>query len=166
MANIENFLFCILKVSTTLHFKRMPGGVASVVPILSLSSWAVPQGRAPTSPPPDPYQALSSPASQAPGLPSLWSAEESSGHFGTGCPCWHLMPQLWPHALATQTFFALTLNFPAAKDLLPTEHIAILFCSQVNSITPPPPAHQLGEHPAPVLKELAELGHVSGGKQM
>lgn len=60
-------------------------------------------------------------------------------HFGTSCPCWHLMPQLWPHALATQTFFALTLNFPAAKDLLPTEHIAILFCSP----------SQLNPHPSP-----------------
>lgn len=30
---------------------------------------------------------------------------------------------------------------------------------QVNSIHTPPPAHQLGDHPAPALKELAELGH-------
>lgn len=74
-----------------------------------------------------------------PGLPSLWNAKENSEAF------WHQLPVLSPHAptvaasFATQTFFALTPNFPAAKNLLPTEHIPILFCSP----------SQLNPHPSP-----------------
>lgn len=139
--NIENFLFCIFKVSYTLHFKRMPGGLVcnGSHPQPFLLGCASGEAHLPTSrsvPSTEFGQHLGRLACLPCGVP-----KRAQRHFGTSCPCWHLMPQLWPHALATQTFFALTLNFPAAKNLLPTEHIAILFCS----------SSQLNPQPLPLL---------------
>ena len=102
--NIENFLFCILKVFYTLHFKRMPGGSPCVtVPILSLSSWAVPQGRfIPHNPHPQPSTRVGQHL-RPPGLPSLWSAKESSEAF------WHQLSMLSPHAPTVAACFGHTI---------------------------------------------------------
>lgn len=125
---------CILKVSYTLHFKRMPV-VARWFP-----SSAFPPGL-PFTPPhlPTHTQALSSASISGAWPAFLWSAEESSEAF------WHQLPvlaphaQLWPHALATQTFFALTLNFPAAKDLLPNRaHCYLILLPKSTQSTPSP----------------------------
>lgn len=87
---------------------------------------------------------------QAPGLASISDhlacllygvPKRAQRHFGTSCQCCHLMPQLWLHALAAQTFFALTPNFLLLRTCPQQSTFLSYSAPQVNSIHTPLPAH-------------------------